>query len=270
MAQKFTNNAVSVLASAISSSDTTIIVPPGDGAKFPTTDTIDDYFYLTLIQLDGTLEIVKCTGRTGDTFAVERAQDGTSAKAFGAGDRVELRFVAASYNAIAQESGQAYISVNAHLADTDNPHSVTKAQVGLGNVENYPVASPGEAASGAANRYMTAERTLGLLSSLGFGGNLSLISNLNASNTKPGIYRFESTTTGTKPSGMASGNVVVFGSTTGTVAAQLALSEEAKTMAVRFYDSSAWSSWRPVHIGNQTVSTSDPSGGEDGDIWYQV
>lgn len=46
--------------------------------------------------------------------------------------------------------------INAHVNDTGNPHSVTKAQVGLGNVQNYAVASQSEAEAGASNaRYMT-------------------------------------------------------------------------------------------------------------------
>ena len=48
----------------------------------------------------------------------------------------------------------------AHLADYNNPHRTTKDQVNLGNVENYPVATPQEAAAGTApDRYMTAQRT---------------------------------------------------------------------------------------------------------------
>lgn len=44
----------------------------------------------------------------------------------------------------------------AHKANTSNPHSVTKAQVGLGSVENFPIASSAEALAGALNtRYMT-------------------------------------------------------------------------------------------------------------------
>ena len=50
-------------------------------------------------------------------------------------------------------------ALNAHLADTNNPHQVTKAQVGLGNVQNYAVASQAEAEAGAsAARYMTPVR----------------------------------------------------------------------------------------------------------------
>lgn len=48
----------------------------------------------------------------------------------------------------------------AHLADYNNPHRVTQAQVGLDLVQNYAVATPAEAAAGtAADKYMTALRT---------------------------------------------------------------------------------------------------------------
>lgn len=47
-----------------------------------------------------------------------------------------------------------------HLEDTNNPHQTTKAQVGLGSVQNYPVATQPEAEAGTAtNRYMTPQRT---------------------------------------------------------------------------------------------------------------
>ncbi|MCK9234802.1 MAG: tail fiber domain-containing protein [Gammaproteobacteria bacterium] len=43
-----------------------------------------------------------------------------------------------------------------HLTNTNNPHSVTKAQVGLGNVNNYGTATPAEANTGtASNLYVT-------------------------------------------------------------------------------------------------------------------
>lgn len=47
-------------------------------------------------------------------------------------------------------------SVGAHSADNNNPHAVTKAQVGLGSVQNYSVANQTEAELGTSNiRYMT-------------------------------------------------------------------------------------------------------------------
>lgn len=47
-----------------------------------------------------------------------------------------------------------------HIADLNNPHNVTKTQVGLGNIENYPTATTQEAIDGVANdRYMDATKT---------------------------------------------------------------------------------------------------------------
>lgn len=269
MAQKFTNDAVSKLASSLSAAATSFAVLPGDGAKFPTLDP-DDYFIVTLIKVDGTTEIMKCTARSLDTFTVERAQEGTPATTFSAGDRVELRLTAGGIGLIAQESGDALANTNAHIADKNNPHETTKTQVGLGSVENYPVASEAEAKAGASNRYMTPERTLQVLAGFGVGGEATVLSNLNATDTKPGTYRFDSTTTGTKPAGMTAGSVIVLGTDGADVSSQIAVAEAAKKMAVRFYAASAWSGWYPIHIGTVTVSTSAPSGGVDGDIWYQV
>lgn len=46
--------------------------------------------------------------------------------------------------------------VATHVADTNNPHGTTKAQVGLGSVENLPLASIAEAEAASRNdRYMT-------------------------------------------------------------------------------------------------------------------
>ncbi len=51
-----------------------------------------------------------------------------------------------------------------HTADTNNPHNVTKDQIGLFNVQNYPVATQQEALNGTANdRYMTPLRTTQLV-----------------------------------------------------------------------------------------------------------
>lgn len=50
-----------------------------------------------------------------------------------------------------------------HIANTNNPHHVTKEQVGLFNVENYAVATEQEARAGTLNnRYMTPLRTMQL------------------------------------------------------------------------------------------------------------
>lgn len=56
-------------------------------------------------------------------------------------------------NAIAR---QALDPLNAHKADDQNPHKTTKAQVGLGNVDNFATATIQEAKDGVAtNKFMT-------------------------------------------------------------------------------------------------------------------
>lgn len=46
-----------------------------------------------------------------------------------------------------------------HIQSANNPHSVTKTQIGLGNVENYGIATANEAKAGSINnKYMTPQR----------------------------------------------------------------------------------------------------------------
>lgn len=60
----------------------------------------------------------------------------------------------------AETPAGAQAKVDAHASRTDNPHSVTKAQVGLGSVQNYGIASQAQAEAGTANNvYMTPLRT---------------------------------------------------------------------------------------------------------------
>ena len=90
----FTNNAATTLASSILVGDTSLTVSAGTGALFPTLAG-GAYFYCTLSNTaNTTIEIVKVTARSTDTFTIVRAQDNTSASAFTAGDKVELRLTA--------------------------------------------------------------------------------------------------------------------------------------------------------------------------------
>src|SRR5690606_4114514 len=74
---------------------------------------------------------------------------------------------AAAGAALSAAKAYADEAVAAHAGRTDNPHGVTKSQVGLGNVENYPVASQQEAEAGtASNRYMTPQRTAQAIAAL--------------------------------------------------------------------------------------------------------
>lgn len=93
------NNVKSQITGAISTSATTLTVTSGQGALFPNVSSSGtDYFYATLIDALGNNEIIKCTNRSTDTLTVVRAQDGTTARSFSAGDRIEMRVVAALVN----------------------------------------------------------------------------------------------------------------------------------------------------------------------------
>lgn len=99
---KFTNFAATTLASGILSGASSLTVSAGTGALFPSLSG-SEYFYITLVDAaTGTVkEIAKCTARSTDTFTITRAQEGTVASAFLAGDKVELRVTAASLNTLA-------------------------------------------------------------------------------------------------------------------------------------------------------------------------
>jgi hypothetical protein len=121
MVMKFTNNATSTLASGITNSATSLTVATGNGALFPTLGA-GDYFYCTLANTSGTVEIVKVTARSTDTFTVTRGQDGTSGVAWNSGDKVELRLVAASLNDIPKlDEANTFTAANA----LGTPASVT-------------------------------------------------------------------------------------------------------------------------------------------------
>lgn len=102
MARLYTNNATSTLASSIDADDLTLTVASGEGALFPN-PTGDDYFVVTLETSGGTREIVKVTARSTDTFTIVRAQEGTGAAAFTAGDTVELRATATAFGGVMRE-----------------------------------------------------------------------------------------------------------------------------------------------------------------------
>lgn len=99
-----TNLATSSLAAGIAADATSITVSAGDGAKFPVPNAEGEWFPLLLVGGDGLVEIVRCTARFGDALTIARAQEGTAAKAFVAGDRVDLRITAAGYGTFADKA----------------------------------------------------------------------------------------------------------------------------------------------------------------------
>ena len=83
----FSNNATSTLAAPVSAGATTITLASGTGALFPN-PVSGQAFMLTLTDASTGLltEIVQVTGRASDTLTVIRAQEGTTALTWAAGD----------------------------------------------------------------------------------------------------------------------------------------------------------------------------------------
>ena len=150
------NNACSKLVSGISASDTQLTVE--DGSIFP-----DPPF---LVSIDD--EIIKVGVKNGNTFSsLTRGMEGKAAAAHSTGARVSNRFTAGTYDELrgaiadAEEAGMvnhgnewhtetfetvsgAQSKINAHANSINNPHAVTKLQVGLGNVDNIKQATKTE------------------------------------------------------------------------------------------------------------------------------
>lgn len=135
----FSNNAVSRLASSLSSSATALSVNAGEGVKFPS-PTAGSWFPLTLVKASGAIEIVRCTARSGDVFTVVRAQEGTSSQSFSSGDRAELRLTSAAIaeiqNDLADIISKAALKAN-NLSDlTDKTAARNNLQLGTSALKN--------------------------------------------------------------------------------------------------------------------------------------
>lgn len=102
MARVFVDNALGTLAAPITSGATSITLDTGHGARFPSL-VEPDYSILTLTQAgpgdnESSWEEVKLTSRTGDVLTVVRAQEGSTAAAWAAGDKCEIRITAGMLN----------------------------------------------------------------------------------------------------------------------------------------------------------------------------
>ncbi len=139
MVQVFKNNSAGTLSSALTDLATNIVLTSNQGNLFPAISG-DDFFLVTLIGMnaqgaESIWEIVKCTAKAADTLTVVRGQEGTTALAWPAGTKVELRLTAGTLNSFT-DTTEVAAAVTDHTSSTSNPHSVTKTQVGLANVDN--------------------------------------------------------------------------------------------------------------------------------------
>lgn len=124
------NNASAKLAAGIGPADTSLTIEAAKEALFPVI-VAPDHTYITIEDAQHNIEVVKVTARAASSpvMTVVRAQDGTTARTFVAGDIVEIRpckaiwdDLAAGVTAIADS---AVSSVNAHVADPTDAHAAS-------------------------------------------------------------------------------------------------------------------------------------------------
>jgi hypothetical protein len=159
MAQLFQNNFSDVLSAALSATGTSLKLTRTDLMAVPS----GDYILLTLeTSARDAWEIVKVTSHTAgsQSCTVQRAQEGTTARAWAAGDKVEARFTAGSVQAM---SAKDY--VDTHISAT-NVHSATSAATASRLVirdanGRSQVATPSAAADIATKGYVDSTVTSG-------------------------------------------------------------------------------------------------------------
>lgn len=136
------NNIRLVLDGPVAPTDTQIAVQRATAPdREPTAPTGGDKLHLTLVDNFGSpsvTEVVNVTAITDNIdhllLTVERAQENTTAASFTQG------FVFQAATAAVIDSKLDADDAQAHFDRTDNPHSVTKAQVGLSDVDNVSAA----------------------------------------------------------------------------------------------------------------------------------
>lgn len=124
MAILFSNNASTTLATPITSSATSLTVATGTGSEFPNPMN-GDYFCLTLNDAATGLlyEIMHVTARSADTMTIVRAQEGTTALAWNAGDIVANFWTAGSAAAMTQNY-QLQIQSTNYAVDTGTTNNL--------------------------------------------------------------------------------------------------------------------------------------------------
>lgn len=135
-----TNNATGILASNLASGAAVLTLQTGQGARFPTISG-GAYFWATLIDASNNIEIVRCIthAAAADTFTIVRAQQDTTAKAYVAGDRFEMRVTREHFNEKVSKTGdsvQGNLLVEGKLSTTTDPVAEVDV-VNLGYLERY-------------------------------------------------------------------------------------------------------------------------------------
>jgi hypothetical protein len=125
MAQLFSNNGISSLASGITAGATSMTFATGEGVEF-NAPTGGDFELLTLydgatIDISANVEIVKMTARTADVATIVRAQEGTTGFAFSSADGIEATATALTLSDLSQGKGGLFQDVTEKVHATGGP-----------------------------------------------------------------------------------------------------------------------------------------------------
>lgn len=156
MTQVFKNNAFASLAAELSAAGTLATLAAGQGARFPAPSG-GNHFLATLILLDGNgaetaWEVVKCTARATDGLTIERAQEGTTARIWPAGSRLEMRVTAGTLDSFTDTEQAAASAPVQSVAGKAGAVTLAKGDVGLGNVDNTSDATKNAAVTTLTNK----------------------------------------------------------------------------------------------------------------------
>lgn len=111
MSIEFTNNASGTLSVQLDGAtpgpeDTTLVLQANEGQLFPPVTTASgNFFYASVEDTSGNIEIVRCTDVSTDTLTITRAQENTTSQTFAVGSKVELRTTAATFAEFIQRTG---------------------------------------------------------------------------------------------------------------------------------------------------------------------
>lgn len=141
--QVFSNNATTTLATSIASGTTSLQVTSGTGSLFPALSS-GNWFIATIMHIVSNTvtayEIVQATARVSDTLTIVRAQEGTSAQAWTAGDTIALLPTAGGYRQFTQPSqAQAFSTNIAQDVGAANAYSVTLTPPLTNHIPGMPI-----------------------------------------------------------------------------------------------------------------------------------
>jgi hypothetical protein len=148
------NFAKTVLASPINASATTITLFPGVGALFPNPSG-GNYFRILITDAATSSynEIVFCTARSGDVLTITRAQEGTSARSWLAGDIIENVMTAGAFSELRSQglynnTAIGVLSLNAATTGSNN------SAIGTSSLQNITTGSGNSTIGYQSARYI--------------------------------------------------------------------------------------------------------------------